>query len=228
MATTAVTKITVSSTDVRLRASVSVVDPAVEVSRVIPVTEISYIYLQVLASLDSTGLFRYITDSAVVSDGEAFSLTKVLRDTVTPSDAVTRSTAKSVADVFSLLDDVVATLVFLRDFTETQTIDDFFASAFTKVISDSVTVEDLDSIEITKLLADGFTMIDSSQVTDGITYSFSASEVDAVTSSDSSFRSFVKTRTDSISLTDSGFVLQQDYVDMTYFSEDYVGVGYIF
>jgi hypothetical protein len=228
MTTIAVTKITVSSTDVRLRASVSVVDPAVEVSRAIPVTEIAYIYLQVLASLDNTGLFRYITDSAVVSDGKAFSLTKGFQDSVATSDVSTRSSSKALADVLEMLDSAVATLIFLRDFTDTQDVEDFFALEFVKTVSEVSSLSDALSFAFDKLIEDGFAMNDSSEATDGITFSFALGVENVVTSSDSSFRSFAKTRTESVSIGDTGILLQQDYIDLTYFAEDYVGVGYVF
>lgn len=228
MVTVAVTKITVSSTDVKLRAAVSVVDPVVDVSRSIPVSEISYIYLQVLASLDSTGRFAYITDSAVVSDGKAFSFSKSLADSALTTDYVFESFEKSLSEVVTLLDSLTRTLILIRNFAETQGVDDVFAKVFEKFVYEYVTPEDVIVKSFSKQFQDGFAMNDSSEATDGITFAFAHAVQNIVTASDASVRGFTKTRTDSVSTSDSGILVQQDYVDLTYFAEDYVGVGYVF
>lgn len=228
MVTVAVTKITVSSTDVRLRAAVSVVDPVVDVSRSIPVPEISYIYLQVLASLDSTGLFKFITDSAVVSDGQAFALTKSISDTIATTDTKFLSVGKNLSDVFELTDSLVRTLILIRSFEDTQAVEDVFLKVFEKIVYEYVTPVDVISKSFSKQFQDGFAMNDSSEATDGITFAFAHAVQNIVTVSDASIQSFTKTRTDSVSTSDSGILVQQDYVDLTYFAEDYVGVGYVF
>jgi hypothetical protein len=228
MATVAVTKITVSSTDVRLRAAVSVVDPIIEVSRSIPVPEISYIYLQVLASLDSTGLFKFVTDSAVVSDGESFSLSKALIDSVPMSDSIATQYSKPLSDALTMSDVFSKILIIIRSFSETQVVDDVFTKAFAKFVNESVTPTDVVSKSFSKSLQDGFAMNDSSEATDGITFAFAHAVQNIVTASDASIRGFTKTRTDSVSTSDSGILVQQDYVDLTYFAEDYVGVSYVF
>lgn len=228
MVTVAVTKITVSSTDVKLRAAVSVVDPVVDVSRSIPVSEISYIYLQVLASLDSTGLFKFITDSAVVSDGQAFALTKSVSDTIATADTKFLSVGKNLSDVFELTDSLVRTLVLIRSFEDTQSVEDVFLKVFEKIVYEYVTPVDVISKSFSKQFQDGFAMNDSSEATDGIIFAFAHAVQNIVTVSDASIQSFTKTRTDSVSTSDSGILVQQDYVDLTYFAEDYVGVGYVF
>ena len=128
----------------------------------------------------------------------------------------------------SLLDSLLATLIFLRDFSETQNAEDFFALSFSRSISEYVYSNDATQFSLAKTLTDGFAMNDSSEATDGITFSFAHGVENVVTSSDSSFRSFAKTKTDSVSIGDSGVLVQQDYIDLTYFAEDYVGVGYFF
>lgn len=228
MVTVAVTKITVSSTDVKLRAAVSVVDPVVDVSRSIPVSEISYIYLQVLASLDSTGRFNLITDSAVVSDGKAFSLSKSLADIALATDYIFGSLSKPLSETLTLLDSITKVLVIIRSFSDTQGVDDVFAKVFGKFVYEYVTPVDVIAKSFSKQFQDGFAMNDSSEATDGITFAFAHAVQNIVTVSDASIRYVTKTRTDSVSTSDSGILVQQDYVDLTYFAEDYVGVGYVF
>lgn len=300
MVTVAVTKITVSSTDVKLRAAVSVVDPFVGVSVQIPVSEIAYIYLQVVASLDSTGRFKFIADSVTLNDGSVRSFAKARADSFSLIDVAEKTLTKPFADSIVLSDLLLKTLTFIRSFADTQSISDgairaiakqstdsvlmsdSLSRVFSKSITETVAIAELASrsvakflvdtvslgddkylssqknfvevqsiadatvINIIKLLAesaipvdtialnisknltDGFAMNDSAEAADGLTFTFSIGVQNVIFVSDSDARSFQKPRTDSVSMSDSGFLLQQDYCDLTYFAEDYVGVGFSF
>jgi len=222
MATVAVTKITVSSTDVRLRAAVSVVDPIINVSRSIPVSEISYIYLQVLASLDSTGLFKFVTDSAVVSDGNSYSFAKSPADTISFSDFQFRDTSLGKSESVSLSDILSTLLVFIRLFAETISLSDAAAKSINKISSDGLAAGDSLAFTFTKSLSDSFALNDLSDVT-GTTISFSDFTNNVVSSSDLLLFLNSKVIQDTLSPSDSGYLFSQGYCDLTYFAEDYVG-----
>jgi len=222
MATVAVTKITVSSTDVRLRAAVSVVDPIINVSRSIPVSEISYIYLQVLASLDSTGLFKFVTDSAVVSDGNSYSFAKSPADTISFSDFQFRDTSLGKSESVSLSDILSTLLVFIRLFAETISLSDAAAKSINKISSDGLAAGDSLAFTFTKSLSDSFALNDLSDV-NGTTISFSDFTNNVVSSSDLLLFLNSKVIQDTLSPSDSGYLFSQGYCDLTYFAEDYVG-----
>jgi hypothetical protein len=222
MATVAVTKITVSSTDVRLRAAVSVVDPIINVSRSIPVSEISYIYLLVLASLDSTGLYRYTTESVVLTDGTVISFAKSPADTISFSDFQFRDTSLGKSESVSLSDILSTLLVFVRLFTETISLSDAAARSINKVSSDSLTTSESLAFTFAKSLSDSFALNDLSDV-NGTTISFSDFTNNVVSSSDLLLFLNSKVVQDTLSPSDSGYLFSQGYCDLTYFAEDYVG-----
>ena len=229
MATSTVTKITVSATEVRLRSSISVVDPVVSVSRTIPIADISYIHLILTAGLDTSGRFKYIADLIAVSDGFNFVLSRPFADSIQISDGITSKVFdKSLAEVVVMLDELTAILVFIRDFAETQNITEQYVSSFFKSLSDSVNAQDALAKTVTKSFADGFAMNDSAEATDGLLFSFSIATQNVVILSDAKYLSPLKFFNESVSASDSGFILQQDYIDLTYFAEDYVGIGYTF
>jgi hypothetical protein len=229
MATSTVTKITVSATEVRLRSSISVVDPVVSVSRTIPIADISYIHLILTAGLDTSGRFRYIEDLIAVSDGFNFVLSRPFADSIQISDGITSKVFdKSLAEVVVMLDELTAIIVFIRAFSDTQNISEQYVSSFFKSLSDSVNAQDALAKTVTKSFADGFAMNDSAEATDGLLISFSTAIQNVAFLSDAKYLSPLKFFNESVSASDSGFILQQDYIDLTYFAEDYVGIGYTF
>lgn len=222
MVTVAVTKITVSSTDVKLRAAVSFVDPVLEVTRTIPVSEISYIYLQVLASLDSTGLYRYTTESFVLTDGSVISFAKSPVDTISFSDFQFRDTSLGKSESVSLSDVISTLLIFVRLLEETASLSDSVTKSIDRVSSDGVAASESLAFTFTKYLSDSFALNDLSDV-NGTTISFSDFTNNVVSSSDLLLLLNSKVVQDTLSLSDSGYLFSQGYCDLTYFAEDYVG-----
>jgi hypothetical protein len=130
---------TSSVTSVKLRAGVAIVLPVVSesnqypvaatsaeipaatVTHVYPVSNISYILLASSAYLDTTGRFKLFTDSVVVVDETAFNISKVAdADSFYLEDAITSiNVGKVISDSVTMLDSIVAVLVFFRGLTET-------------------------------------------------------------------------------------------------------------
>jgi hypothetical protein len=320
-------KVTASVTNARPRLSVTLVDAIVESDRVIPLAEVSrvapnittsyvsplavasytipaadiaYINLFLDAEIDVSGLFRYIAESVTLNDGSVIAFAKSQSDSFFIDDFIFSDVGKSLADTITLSDILVPTLVFLRDFADTQSISDSTVLAFAKqaassvlmsevlarsfdknssdavliaelasrsvakyltdsvssgdatylnsqklfnetqsiadaavrdiakLIADSVVPADAIAFDISKTLADGFAINDSAEAADGLTFTFSISVQNIIFTSDAEQKSFDKTRTDSVGIADSGLLSNQDYIDPTYFAEDYVGASYIF
>lgn len=239
-------KVTASVTDTRLRLSVVLVDavtnqesvlptasyiaPIAATISVIPAANISYISIVFSADIDVSGLFSYKIDSVALTDGKAITMTKAPSESFVIIDGFVYALNKSISDSASLFDLVTKTCIFIRNFAEVQSVADSSVKNIAKLLSDNAIPADAVAFGITKTkqLVDGFAMNDSAESSDGLTFSFSISVSNVIFTSDGSQRSFVKTRTESVGTADAGFILQQDYVDLTYFSEDYVGVGYTF
>jgi hypothetical protein len=248
-------KVTASVTNARPRLSVTLVDAIVEADRAIPVAstarvipnvsasyaapsavasytipavDIAYINLILNADIDVSGLLKFVPESVTLTDGTVIAFTKTFADAASLVDVVSLAFEKLLADSISLSDSIETILIFLREFAEIQGVNDSVVLSFAQALSETLNITESTAISFEKFLSDGFAMNDSAEAGDGITFSFSTSIQNIVFTSDAEQKSFQKTRTDSVNTADSGFILQQDYIDLTYFAEDYVGVGYTF
>ena len=284
-----------------LRVSLTVVDPRVGVSHVVPVSDVSFVVLSAGAVLDTTGRFRFIPDFAVMVDGTVYSMTKVLgesvsvqdvaailfsrplSDTYSMADAQTvfalkafadtapmvdnetidieklladapqvldlaaKVMSKPLADDFGLTDDetvsalkglpdsvamqdtIATLLLFIRSFSDSVTVPDLRATLFTPATKiEQITVADTDNIDYQKNIADGFAMNDGSEAVDGSQYSFSKGISNVAFVGDVRSLIFAASRVESVAVADSGVLTIQDYCDLSYFAEDYVGVSQSF
>jgi hypothetical protein len=199
------------------------------VSRVVPVSQVDYVLLVVAASLDTSGRYRYLTDAFSVVDNISFSLSKNLTDSFSVADAApTFVTTKPFADSVSFTELFSAILIFLRDFTDTQGFSDASNWAMEKPLADTVIYTDTKSFVLTRTFTDGFAMNDSFDLGDGAVYSFTKSINNVVFLSDSFSQIITKTVADSVTMSDSGLGSMQNYCDITYFAEGYVGISFTF
>lgn len=230
-------KPTSSVTSVKLRAGVVVVSPVVSesnqypvaaisaeipaaaVTHVYPVSNISYILLASSAYLDTTGLFKYTTDSVTVVEEAALDISKAAdADSFYLQDTTTRSTTKAPSDTVAMSDSIVAVLVFIRDLTETIVLADEPAKLFTP----AARVETVSATD-TKTLAFSSAKADSLSVSDLAAIAYSTAYSDTISPSDAATILANKLFSETMSVSDSGVVVIQDYCDITYFAEDYVG-----
>lgn len=215
--------------DQSLRASVTLVDLQATTTRVVPVAEIDYVLLAVAASMDTSGRYRYMTDAFAVVDGMSFSLSKGLTDSFEfTAAAPTFVVSKPFADSVSFTEVFSSILIFLRDFTDTQVFTDSSVWDMDKPLADTVTFTEAKSFILTRSFADGFAMNDSFDLGDGSKYTFTKSINNVVFLDDSFSQIITKTVTDSVTLSDSGLGSMQNYCDITYFAEDYVGISFTF
>lgn len=154
---------------------------------------------------------KNISETAVTTDvlERVVSFNPVLTDTVAVTESIipALSMPRSHTDSVTVIESFIAGLGFPRDFTEIQTASDNSFIGIELRPSDSTTNTETFGINIQKNLQDpiGFSSIPKARETVAIdtTWSRSVSE--------------------SISAEDTGVLTLLNYIDLTYFAEDYVG-----
>lgn len=215
--------ISVSVVVVDPTAAVSYVDPAVVVTRVIPVLELSYIEIVFSAYMDDSGRYQFKADTFAVVDQTALSTSKSLTgDSFSFDDTTALNIAPVYSDSIGLTDVIIPVLVFIRDFSDTTSVTDASTRLISPTYTDIVTSADTIAFSHDKVFADGFAMNDLADA-GGPVWSFSDTTANIITMSDSSLLSNDKGVADSASASDSGVLYSQSYCDLTYFAEDYVG-----
>lgn len=230
-------KPTSSVTSVKLRAGVVVVSPVVSesnqypvaaisaeipaaaVTHVYPVSNISYILLASSAYLDTTGLFKYTTDSVTVVEEAALDISKAAdADSFYLEDAITTVTVdKAVSDSVTMSDSLVAVLIFIRDLTETVSLADDLTKQFSSAYVETISVADTNTFAFSSAKTDSLSVSDLAAIAYSTAYS------DTISPSDAATILANKLFSETMSVSDSGVIVIQDYCDITYFAEDYVG-----
>ena len=207
-----------------LRASVVVVDPSVGATCVVPVASISAIYLEVSTLLDTTGRFRFIGEIATVADGRAYAMTKPLANSILLSDAATVLPVKGLSETPEVADSISVLLLILRQFDDVFDVSDIQTTVFTPAVkAEQISVVDVDTLSYQKNLADSFEEDDDADIVDGLQHVTAKSIGNQVSSSDARSLIFAASRVESITVSDVGILTVQDYCDLSYFAQDYVG-----
>lgn len=206
-----------------LRASVAITPATGVVTSAYPVADIAYILLAVGSYLDTTGRFKYTADISGISDFASLSTTKAAdADAFALSDDTTLSAIKGLSDTAVMSDSLLAILIFLRDFQDTASLADAKALLISSPYSDTIAVSDTSFRSMGKTVADSFSLNDLSDAA-GPTFSFADFTNNTVLALDSPAIGNSKALSDLLSLADSGTVSVQDYCNLTYFAEGYVG-----
>jgi hypothetical protein len=205
-----------------LRASVAVVDPRVGVSYAVPIAAVDYVDLAVSARLDASGRYRYIQEVVAVVDGTAFVLYRSTADLVGMVDTKTISTLKNLSNSVELQDSLITLLLILRTFADNVALVDTDNRLYSLPKTEQVAIADNDFIDWAKSLAHSVTPEDVSAVSaeKPFSESFAATDAKALI--------FAAARVESATVTDVGIVSIQDYCDLGYFAEDYVGLSQSF
>jgi hypothetical protein len=170
--------------------------------------------------------FINLADTLTSSDQQVVAFGKYLDDVFSVSDSASLSTGKSLTDSITLAD--VLSLLTTLSKAETVTASDAKVIAFTGSQSDTVTGADsITSIAFTKFLADTLTTVDSLAITSGDVEQ-DAVAIDDIGALDHPVMNIGKILADTTTSSDSGVLFIQDYSDITYFLEDYVGVSRTF
>jgi hypothetical protein len=181
-----------------------------------------------------------ISNVTFTSDATTTTALKLLQDTQTLQDLVAKTPNKALADVFDLTDDETVAalkglsdsvtmqdttlLLFIRNFSDTISVADVDSRVFTLPKTEQIFVADTDNIDYQKNIADGFAMNDGSEAVDGSTYSFHKGISNVAFVGDVRSLIFAASRVESVAVADAGLLLVQDYCDLSYFAEDYVGL----
>jgi len=193
----------------------------VEVSYVQPTFSVSYLDVNICAAVT----FPDILGVEVITPTDGISLTSIknLADALdAPVDVVTYAVGKAIAESVTLVEAVQVFKVYIRNFTDVLNAPD--ATVLTiqpSTKQDLAVVSDADTLAVSKNLSESIGLQD---MMDGnIQYLLIKVLNEALTVSDTQTVVFAANKSDNAVLSSSGSLLMQDYCDITYFLEDYVG-----
>lgn len=169
---------------------------------------------------------KVLQESAVMSDATAKQITKASSDNFALSDAAAKQFTKRLTDAYSLTD--AARRSFTKIVLDTVAAPDAMARAFSKALTDTLLLQDTEIYSLAKLLSDGVAMNDGFDAGDGAVYAFSKGVSNVTMVSDATSRHSNKVTADTVTTADAGVLTKQDYCDITYFAEDYVGESRVF
>jgi len=202
-------------------------------------------------STNETDVLRYVfgkklADTQALADAKSISFGKALVDNTTPADLASLEPVKALADTLAASTDAVANVIYkvlsdsvtltdfaqafklyIRTFDETLTAPDAYSETFDSgVTSDSAGASDNSFLEPVKNVTDGLNAIDD--MDGNLNYAFVKVVGELLIGSDAQIIDFVTQKADNIAAGSSGVLSMQDYCDITYFLEDYVGLSRTF
>jgi len=204
---------------------------------------------QALADTTIRSVTKGLADTQAPTDAiTAKSLTKALADFIAaPQDQPFLTTAKSfsdntdgfedgiqsktltkgLADSVTMSDVAIAVREFVRSFSEDAPLQDAYVSTFTAGNeAENLGSTDASSLQTSKGLTDSAILIDNM---DGdLTYAFVKLTSELLEAQDAQVLDLSKQTSDNVLGEDAGFLIMQDYADITYFAEDYVGISRTF
>jgi hypothetical protein len=160
------------------------------------------------------------------TDNTTLHLQKPSYDQVATSDYSYRAVGKSLFDVVTQADFIHIVKIFIRSFGDTFSVPDFSARQFTSAKYEIQPVIDDLSVEYTKNVSELLSMADA--MDGGIQYQIIKVRADSIESLDAYRVDFSANKADNVSTSSSGVLSMQDYCDITYFLEDYVGLSRAF
>jgi hypothetical protein len=185
--------------------------------------EVQYVLLQAAAITGKFIDFINVDDTLTEVDATTLSFTKQLTDVVDLAEQISLGSSKSFADSTTFSDFVFVATTFNRSFADTTSFSDAAMRDVEKLLEDSMTAADAASVAVTKLLADSLAMADSVV---GINFTDNENDalaIDDLGVDDDPAWELSKNLSDTASTTDAGVLIMQNYCDITYFLEDYVG-----
>lgn len=213
----------VSVSDVKLSVGVSVRDAKIDTAYVLPAAAISYILLQTHVELDTLNKNPFTADSIVVLDQTMVELAKVFNEALTAIDVIGKTVSKPFTDSFALSDSVTTLLIYIRNFSDAFSVSDTVAVQALKNLADEISLTEVLAKDFSKLITDGVAMQDLADITDSLITVITKSIMNVISVSDANQLYVEKLATDLVSTGSSGVLTMQNYCDITYFLEDYVG-----
>jgi hypothetical protein len=149
-------------------------------------------------------------------------LSRPIADVFDMADDETVSALKGLSDSIEMQDSLTTLLLFLRDFADDVAVADADARVYSLPKTEQVAVADNDFIDWAKSLAHNVTPVDVSVFLAEKFFS------ESLTAAEAKALLFAAARVESVTVTDVGIVSIQDYCDLGYFAEDYVGLSQSF
>jgi len=188
--------------------------------------------------------YRTFADTNELSDDQTFEVVKVLAEVLPIVEQKAFALDKPLADTFALID--LAAKLLARTLSDAYAVSDASHLLVGKAAADSVSPlsvavrsvgsalvdtfepQDILTAAVAKYLTDGVAMNDGFDLNDGSTYAFTKGISNVTMVADAAIRAANKAAADTVAMTDSGYILSQDYVELGYFLEDYVGSARVF
>jgi hypothetical protein len=171
----------------------------------------------------ATAALKYLQDTQPMLDAIAKSLTRPIADVFNLADDETVAALKGLSDSVTMQDTVSTLFLAIRNFDDSFSVPDLRATTFTPAVkAEQIIVADNDVIAFTKGLVHGVASTDISSL------AADKSLNEAVAVDDADVLLFSPSRVESTTMTDAGVVSIQDYCDLDYFVEDYVGLSQSF
>ena len=209
--------------------SVAYVQPTAQVTYVEPSANVAYVEVSAFASWVDVQVVAEVTMPDVLAV-----------EIITPTDSVAIETIKGFADSFGIseqdltkivqkvfveavtpTDIVNVLLIFQRTFTDTFAALDAVTLGVTKQFEDLVSNVDLLSFSTNKGLNDVVGMLDNMDT--DIQYEIIKTISELIYTADAHIIQSILAKADVVTVSSSGSLFMQDYCDITYFLEDYVG-----
>lgn len=166
-------------------------------------------------------------DGVLANSIASLSFTKRLSDTFGIStDFLVQTFYKALTDSVSLADAVIAYKEYIRNFSDDILAPDLVYLEESQPKTDSASVFDSSTIQPQKNVSESLYLLDNM---DGdIEYIFIKLVSELLLTSDTHAVAFFTNKADNLSTISSGSLTAQNYCDITYFLEDYVGVSRTF
>jgi len=214
--------------------SVSYVDPVALPTYVEPSANVTYVQAYAQANWRDIQVFAEVTmpdvlavDVIDATDLVAIETIKGFADSFGISEQdLTKVVQKVVLDAVTPTDIVNILLIYQRTFTDAFAALDAVSLGITKPLEDLIANADLLSFSTTKGFNDVVGMLDNMDT--DIQYEIIKTISELIYTADAHIIQSILAKTDAVTMGSSGFVMMQDYCDITYFLEDYVGTSRTF
>lgn len=218
--TTASSVILVAVSFIEPSAQASYVQAQATARYIDPCVSVSYTQIKVCAQVTFPDVLA--VDIITPVDQIYLDVSKPLADSLNqPTDAIRLAAQKNIADSVATADSIQKVLIYIRTFSEDIFAADAQVIAFNKPRTDAVVIGEDSVYDMSKPLTDLVSMTDNMDT--NIQHNFIKVINEFTVNTDAQAIDFAPNKADNVATGSSGYLLMQDYCDITYFLEDYVG-----
>lgn len=218
--TTASSVILVAVSFIEPTAQASYVQAQATASYVQPSVGVSYTQINVCAEVTFPDVLS--VDIITPADQVYLDVSKPLTETLThPTEQLSLATQKQITNFVALSESIVTTLTYIRTFSENIFTADAPVIAFNKPRTDAVVIGEDSAYNLSKPLTELVSMTDNMDT--NIQHNFIKVINEFTVNTDAQVIDFAPNKADNVATGSSGYLLMQNYCDITYFLEDYVG-----